>query len=58
MEVDGCCWRLIKDEGWKKLTLTKTVCVLIPSPVRDGSTLFWDHRVSILSNRPETCQKG
>ena len=29
------------------------VCVDIPSPVREGSTLFWDHRGSILSNRAE-----
>ena len=35
-----------------------TQCVFIPSPVREGSTLFGDHRGSILSNRAETSQEG
>ena len=34
------------------------LCVFIPSPVREGSTLFGDHRGSILSNRAETSQEG
>ena len=34
------------------------VCVFIPSPVREGSTLFGDHRGYILSNRAETSQEG
>ena len=38
--------------------LSCCVCVFIPSPVREGSTLFWDHRGSILSNRAETSQEG
>ena len=34
------------------------VCVFIPSPVREGSTLFGDHRGSILSKIVETSQEG
>ena len=34
------------------------VCVFILSPVKQGSTLFWDCIVSILSNRADTSQEG
>ena len=33
-------------------------CDFIPSPVREDSTLFEDHRGSILANRAETSQEG
>ena len=33
------------------------MCVFIPSPLRERSTLLGDHRGSVLSNRAETSQE-
>ena len=42
----------------KYLYQSRCVYVFIPSPVREGSTLFGDHSGSNLLNRAKTSQEG
>ena len=44
--------------GGREGVISTCKCVVIPSPMREGSTLLGDHRGSILLNRAETSQEG
>ena len=47
-----------REAGIYDLAKYKMVCVVIPSLVREGSTLLGDHKGSILLNRAETSQEA